>query len=717
VKARPTSHRPFVAAATVTSTVSIAALVMSRATRDALFLSSFAVRQLPGMMIAGAIASLLAALWAGQLVARLSPARVLPGAFAVSTVFFLADFALIGFAPSVVAIAFYLQVALFGGPVVSMFWSTLNERFDPRTAKRYVGLVASGGTAGGILGGVAALSAAHSISIRGSFLVLAGLHFTCAVVSTRLGREARIGGAAKVESSGPVPSALRVLGEVSYLRQLALLVAMVSMMEALTDYVLNAQASRALSSTGDLMAFFGLFQTGIACLTFLMQTLVGRAAVERLGLVGAVSTLPLFVIPGAALAALIPSLPTAGILRGGMAGIGNSIYRSGYELLFSPLPIEKKRPTKTVIDVAFDRLGTAAGSSLALAIVTLPHAFARPLFIACVFILAVLSLFTVRRLNTGYIRTLEDSLKAGTASGGPTGPELGLSQTHGRLDGAALLREIESLRQENLLMSNEIPSPFAWYRVGGGGEQGVTDPLLARAAALLSGDAAVVRTELGAELDPRLTACVLPLLANEELAQDVVGALRTVADRITGQLTDALLDRSAPFVVRRRVARVMSSCSSQRAIDGLLLGLADDRFEVRYQCGLALLRITRDYPKMLVAKEAVLSAVKREVRLESKLWQQKPPLETAEDEAEVAFVDAFLRDRTSRSLEHVFAILSLVFEREPMRLALRALSGNDEILRGTALEYLEQVLPADVRSSLWPFLAAPEHRQGPAVKS
>jgi len=78
---------------------------------------------------------------------------------------------------------------------------------------------------------------------------------------------------------------------------------------------------------------------------------------------------------------------------------------------------------KTVIDVAFDRLGTAAGSSLSLAIVALPHAVAGPLLLACVFTLAVLSLFTVRRLNAGYIRTLEDSLKAGTASGAPAPPE------------------------------------------------------------------------------------------------------------------------------------------------------------------------------------------------------------------------------------------------------------------------------------------------------
>jgi hypothetical protein len=428
--------------------------------------------------------------------------------------------------------------------------------------------------------------------------------------------------------------------------------------------------------------------------------------------------LPLFAIPAAALAAFVPALWSAGFLRGGMAGVDNSLYRTGYELLFSPLPIEKKRPTKTVIDVAFDRLGTAAGSSVALSMVTLPAAVARPMLFSGIVLLALVGLYTVRRLNTGYVRTLEESLKAGTPAGSSGPLELGLSQTQGRLNGAELLREIESLRRENLLNSTDIASPLTWY--GGGEDRGASapDPLLAATSAFLSGDAAVIRAALGAStLDPRLVSVVIPLLNNEDYAQEAVRALRTVADRVAGELTDTLLDPLAPFTVRRRIARVMSSCTTQRAVDGLVLGLGDDRFEVRYQCGLALLRITRDAAALLVAKHAVLAAVKREVLLERKLWEQKPPLETAEDAAETGFVDAFLRDRTSRSLEHVFAILSLVFEREPMRLALRALSGDDEKLRGTALEYLEQVLPTDVKSPLFPFLAAPEPGARATVKS
>jgi hypothetical protein len=51
-------------------------------------------------------------------------------------------------------------------------------------------------------------------------------------------------------------------------------------------------------------------------------------------------------------------------------------------------------------------------------------------------------------------------------------------------------------------------------------------------------------------------------------------------------------------------------------------------------------------------------------------------------------------------------VLSLVLEREPLQLAASALQGQDAVLRGTALEYLENVLPYEVRRALLVFTGA-----------
>ena len=63
-----------------------------------------------------------------------------------------------------------------------------------------------------------------------------------------------------------------------------------------------------------------------------------------------------------------------------------------------------------------------------------------------------------------------------------------------------------------------------------------------------------------------------------------------------------------------------------------------------------------------------------------------------------------MRERASRSLEHVFTVLSLVLPRQPLQIAFQGLHTDDPHLRGTALEYLETALPPAVRVKLWPFI-------------
>jgi hypothetical protein len=108
--------------------------------------------------------------------------------------------------------------------------------------------------------------------------------------------------------------------------------------------------------------------------------------------------------------------------------------------------------------------------------------------------------------------------------------------------------------------------------------------------------------------------------------------------------------------------------------------------------------------------------VEREAALSKDVWesQRLPELDTEEDEAP-ALIDRLLRDRVDRSLEHVFMLLGLTLDRVSLRLAFKALHEKDERLRGTALEYLETVLPDEVRDAVWPFLG--EERPMRAARS
>jgi hypothetical protein len=107
----------------------------------------------------------------------------------------------------------------------------------------------------------------------------------------------------------------------------------------------------------------------------------------------------------------------------------------------------------------------------------------------------------------------------------------------------------------------------------------------------------------------------------------------------------------------------------------------------------------------------VFDAVRREVAVGRPVWESHRLLDGVPDDDSHPFVDGFLRNRVSQSLGHVFTLLSLVLPSTPLQIAYRGLHTNDPELRGTALEYLEGVLPADIRERLWPFLG-----DGPAVR-
>lgn len=77
-------------------------------------------------------------------------------------------------------------------------------------------------------------------------------------------------------------------------------------------------------------------------------------------------------------------------------------------------------------------------------------------------------------------------------------------------------------------------------------------------------------------------------------------------------------------------------------------------------------------------------------------------------------MDELVRDRADRSLEHVFTLLSLVLPQKELRIAFRGLHTDDPQLRGSALEYLEHVLPTEIRRPLWPHLEPERARRGGA---
>jgi len=158
----------------------LAAQVGSRATRDALYLSTFEVETLPRMMLASAAVSLGSALLMARLLGRFHPDRVVPAVFAVSASLFVAEWFLARAAPELAPIVLYLHVGALGAVLISGFWSVLNERFDPYTGKTVLGHTAAFAALGGVLGGLSAERIGALYGAPAMLIFLSALPALCA---------------------------------------------------------------------------------------------------------------------------------------------------------------------------------------------------------------------------------------------------------------------------------------------------------------------------------------------------------------------------------------------------------------------------------------------------------------------------------------------------------------------------------------------------------
>jgi AAA family ATP:ADP antiporter len=693
----------------LTAMISAAAVtaqfVGGKATRDALFLSALDYTALPTMVIATSACSIVLVAINSRATRWFTPARLVPASFAASGALFLLEWMLTYKARPLAAVVVYLHISGVGPLLGSGFWLISSERFDPRTAKRRFGQIAGAGTLGGLLSALLAERVAALLGVAAMLPFLAALHFISAWQVRRLALQSAAGQTMPHETfrnpaDAPSRSGLRVIAAAPYLRYLAVLVLLGTTSAALLDYLFKMEAVTTFGRGDSLLRFFAIYYAATSLITFVVQMSSSRFVLERFGLALTTST-PSFALLAGSLSALVaPGLGSMVMARGGESVFRGSLFRAGYELFYTPIPAAEKRAAKSIIDVAFDRLGDALGGGLVRAtLLVAPATQAAAILwlgIAC----SAAAIAAASRLNRGYIVTLEKSLLN-------RGDEIEWSEVQETMSQTVMLRTLRRADFGAAESDDEAPSGALALPI---------DPEIQEILWLRSRDPEHVRKVLhrGEGLTSVLVPHVIPLLAWDLVAADAVFALRKVSEERVGELTDALIDPNHDFAVRRRLARVFSVCVSQRAADGLLLGLEDPRFEVRFQCGLSLASLLEKNPRILIDSERIFKVVMREATVSRPVWVSRRLLDELDVGDAVSLVDEFVRSRAGQSLAHVFNLLSVVLPREPLQIAFRSLNTDDRNLQGTALEYLDGVLPPPIRERLWPFL---EDRGRPATRA
>lgn len=683
---------PGVLAATLCSAVVGAQFVAAASARDAVFLSRFNPSALPLMMIVASVVSIILVLVGGARLRKIPPATHVPLTFAVSAVLIVVEWGLTRVFPEVATRIFYLHAAGLGPMLGSGFWLVATERFDPRTAKKHFGQIGGAGTLGGLAGGLLAAPVAAKLGVTAMLLLLAALQATCAWQVRALARPAPPTTRRRSPAREPdVPSAWRVLADTPYLRSLAALILLGTTAAVFVDYVLKVEVAGSFASGAALGKFFSLYYAAINLITFAVQTFGSRLIIENLGLVAAASAPSVVLALGSVLAIVAPGLGSLVVAHGSEKVSRGSLHRTGYEQFYTPLAPGDRRAVKATIDVGVARTGDILGAASVQIVLGTALGSPLPFLLFCGIGCSIAALIVARPLTRGYVRTLEQSLLHRAV-------EIDLS-------------DIDDLATRTIVL-RALP-----HRSAATTPMPIVDPNVQEIAALHSRNPEAIRRVL---TDPNglrgpLIPHVISLLAWDPVAQDAIRALRGVAEEHVGELVDALINPNQQFAVRRRLARVFSVCVSQRAADGLVLGLDDLRFEVRFHCGRSLAAILEKNPRIRIDREALLNAIRREVDVGRSVWEGRQLLDSVigPEEGQSATEQA-VSDRANQSLSHVFTLLSIVLPTEPLRVAFSALHSTDQRVHGTALEYLDSVLPPDIRDRLWPFLEVQPAARRPA---
>lgn len=713
--ARPAAAAPITIAA-ICAFAMIATQVASKTARDALFLTNFPVSALPLVLIAAAVLSIFAALLTARAITAHGPARIVPPLFIASALLLLVEWWLAAHNARPAAVIVYLHVASLGSILISGFWSLIDEAFDPRTARAGIGRIIGGATLGGLFGGFVAERIGDLAGILWILPFIAGFHLACGLLLARFSSDARHSTTHDRAGREHEESPFRVLRRVPYLRALAMMVLFGNIAATLLDYLFKSRAAASYPEAQDLVRFFAVFYAVVSVVTLAVQTGMSRRLLESIGIANTVAVRPGAVIVGGIATLTSMGLLGVGMLRAGEMVLQSSLFRSGYELLFTPVVPNDKRRTKTIVDVGADRMGDIIGAGMIRAVILLPVVAADYLLLALAIAISLVSIGVARMLHRGYVRALEDSLLH-------RGEALDLNTD---TDASMRTLSMDSFTGINLsIVGGEIPidelrtmetvrgkvtddSASVLPRGDTAALARDADPEIASLAELRSGNPKRVHAELAKSrvITPMMAAQLTTLLAWDEVSGWASRSLAKAAPTITGQLVDRMLDPEEDFAVRRRIPRILSTCPTRRAIDGLMAALSDERFEVRYQSARALSRINETTPNLTFDTRIVYAAVQHETSVDRRLWSEQRLIDEPDASDSGEMPEPALRNRGGRRMEHVFSLLSLVVPPAPLRIAYKGLLTDDAILRGTGLEYLESVLPRDIWNGLHPHLDA-----------
>jgi len=352
-------------------------LYLLKPVRDSLFLSSRGPDELPFVFILTTLAIVPVAVLHTRASNRLRVGQLVDGGSVLLVFSILGMRGLMALGGEWVSYALYAWVSIYGLLVTSQFWLLANALFTSAQAKRIFTALSAGAILGAIVGGQLTSMLVDNFEMQSENLlwvaagVLGGATVLAFWIRQRYQEEQSSAPEAPAkQQEEDAAGALSTIRDSRHIQLIVGIIALTVIVTTLVDYQFKTVASRAYPSEAGLTSFMGQFYGWVSVAALIVQTIVAPRLMRIVGIGGALSMLPAMLAMGAVGMLVVPGLAAGVFMRGSEQSLKHSIDKTGRELLFVPVPMEKKKRVKVFIDLFVDQSGQGLGGVLLLVVVT-----------------------------------------------------------------------------------------------------------------------------------------------------------------------------------------------------------------------------------------------------------------------------------------------------------------------------------------------------------
>lgn len=265
---------------------------------------------------------------------------------------------------------FFIWVSVFNLYIVSVFWSFMADIYTRDQGRRLFGVISAGGSAGALAGPFATGALVVPLGFQ-NLLPVSALLLCVGIICIRQLRDwVQHEHEGEVIETVATPKALggNPLAGIShvarspYLSSIALKSLLASLLGTALYMFMNKLVGESIAGADERTQLFAYIDGTSNVVTMILQLLVVRHAVRKLGVGLTLAIMPLFSFFGFLVLAMSPALLFVAVLQGARRSIGFGFAKPTTDMLYSVVTPEEKYKAKNFVDTAVYRGGDVIGT-------------------------------------------------------------------------------------------------------------------------------------------------------------------------------------------------------------------------------------------------------------------------------------------------------------------------------------------------------------------